>query len=402
MPLPLPLFYSPIWTPRHLSEKKVILEGDEDNVPRFILRFLVFVTVLVLVGAAAWMVYDRVLGLKGSDLSDLDGAARRAYINTHPAEPAGDDETPVVLVVDAGETGREVAERLRVEGLIKDARLFRYYVAEEGLTLEAGEYILNQTMTSFEIAQALQYGRAGEVVLTIPEGRRLEEIADLAAGIGIDRAQFLALAMLPASQMQASGEFAYDFLQERPADATLEGYLFPDTYRLPQDANARDLIERMLITFSSKVTPEMRAQAVAQGRTLYEVIVLASIVEREAVLAEERSTIASVYLNRLDAGIKLDADPTIQYALGQPGEWWPQITAEDYTAVDSPWNTYLYAGLPPSPIANPGLGSINALLAPADTPYIFFMRDCDANDGSHLFATNQEEHLANYARCTGQ
>jgi UPF0755 protein len=388
--------------PRNLSSNKIAFEGDASTVSRFVLRLFVFVTVLVLIGAAAWMVYDRVLGLKGSDLSDLDGAARRAYINTHPPEPAGDDETPVVFVVEPGETGREVAERLREEALIKDARLFRYYVAEEGLTLEAGEYILNQTMTPFEIAEALQYGRAGEVALTIPEGRRLEEIADLAAGVGIDRAEFLALALLPASRMQASGEFAYDFLQDRPANATLEGYLFPDTYRLPQDATARDLIERMLTTFGAKLTPEMRAQAVAQGRTLYEVIVLASIVEREAVLAAERSTIASVYLNRLAAGIKLDADPTIQYALGQPGEWWPQISAEDYTAVDSPWNTYLYAGLPPGPIANPGLGSISAVLTPADTPYIFFMRDCDANDGSHLFAANQEEHLANYARCTGQ
>ena len=106
-------------------------------------------------------------------------------------------------------------------------------------------------------------------------------------------------------------------------------------------------------------------------------------------------------LNRLDAGIKLDADPTVQYPLGQPGDWWPDITTDDYVAVDSPWNTYLYVGLPPSPIANPGLGSVRAVLAPDDTPFIFFMRDCDADDGSHLFATNQEEHLANYARCVG-
>jgi UPF0755 protein len=102
--------------------------------------------------------------------------------------------------------------------------------------------------------------------------------------------------------------------------------------------------------------------------------------------------------------MKLDADPTVQYALGHLGDWWPQITAADYTSVDSPWNTYLYAGLPPSPIANPGLESILAVLEPEDTEFTYFMRDCDpeAEPGSHLFSLSHDEHLANYARCTGQ
>jgi UPF0755 protein len=387
---------------RERQRSKRHTQGVDRNVTRFILRLMVFVAVLAFVGAAGWMVYDHVLGLRGSDLSDLDSAARKAYINTRRSEldrPTGDDNAPLTLVVESGETGREVADALQGMGLIKDSRLFRYYLSEEGLTVEAGEYVLSQTMTPREIADALQQGMADELVLTVPEGRRLEEIADLAVAIGINRDEFLALAMAPADGM--TGGFEYLFLSERPANATLEGYLFPDTYRLPKDANARDLIERMLANFDAKVSSGMRAQAVAQGRTLYEVIVLASIVEREAVLAQERSTIASVYLNRLDNGIKLDADPTIQYALGRPGDWWPQITIEHYTLVDSPWNTYLYAGLPPSPIANPGLGAIQAVLAPNETDFLFFMRDCDADDGSHLFATNQEEHLANYARCTG-
>jgi UPF0755 protein len=205
----------------------------------------------------------------------------------------------------------------------------------------------------------------------------------------VDRAEFIALASTPA-------EFQYAFLQDLPQGASLEGYLFPDTYRLPENVGARELIERMLTNF------EVRVSYSEATRPLYDVVVLASVVEREAVLAAERPTIASVYLNRLDNGIKLDADPTIQYALGQPGDWWPQITVDHYTSVDSPWNTYLYAGLPPSPIANPGAASIQAVLAPADTDYIFFMRDCDADDGSHLFAVSSEEHMANYAHCFGQ
>ena len=378
---------------------------DENKTARLILRSVVFVGALAAIAVAGWIVYDKVLGLESPDLSDLDldSTGRQVYINTRRGkleQPAGSDDTPVGFVIEPGETGRDVADRLLGLGLIDDARLFRYYLAEEGLTVEAGDYTLDETMTPVEIAQALQQGMADEVVLTIPEGRRVEEVADLAAQVGIDRAEFMALAAAPASATGAFGDF--EFLQGRPANATLEGYLFPDTYRLPQDATAGDLIDRMLANFDQQVTPEMRAQAAAQGRSLYEVVVLASIVEREAVLAGERSTIASVYLNRLVSGIKLDADPTIQYALGQAGDWWPQITIEQYTSVDSPWNTYLYAGLPPSPIASPGLGAIQALLAPEDTPFIFFMRDCDADDGSHLFATSSEEHLTNYARCYGQ
>ena len=368
---------------------------------RFVARLFVFLAVLGLIGAAGWMVYDRVLGLRGSDLSDLDSAARKAYINTHSPEPAGGDDTPVLFVVEPGETGQQVADRLLSEALIKDPRLFRYYVIEEGLTIEAGEYVLNQTMTPFEMAHALQFGRANEIVLTVPEGRRAEEIADLAAEIGIDRAEFLALALTPNSGTADLGS-ALDVLSNRPPQATLEGYLFPDTYLLTRDTTASDLVERMLANFAAKVTPDMVAQGEAHGFTLYEIVTLASIVEREAVLPAERPTIASVYLNRLASGIKLDADPTVQYAMGQVGSWWPQITADHYVSVDSPWNTYLYAGLPPGPISNPGLASIQAVLAPDDTSFFFFMRDCEADDGSHLFAETQEEHLANYARCTGQ
>jgi UPF0755 protein len=372
------------------------------RVARLTLRILVFVTVLVFVGVAGWMVYDRVLGLGASDLSDLDSAARKAYINTQSAGPAGTDDTPVVFVVERGETGQQVADNLREAGLIKDVRLFRYYVIEEGLTIEAGEYVLNQTMTPFEIAHVLQFGRINEIVLTIPEGRRLEEIAELAARLGIAREEFLAIAAAPSENAGTNLELAYDFLEDRPPSANLEGYLFPDTYLLAQDGTAEDLIERMLANFGDKVTPTMREAARERGFSIHELITLASIVEREAVLATERPTIASVYLNRLANGIKLDADPTVQYALGTSGNWWPRITSDDYTAVDSPWNTYLYNGLPPSPIANPGFESINSVLEPANTDYFFFMRDCQADDGSHLFATNQEDHLANYARCFGQ
>jgi UPF0755 protein len=371
-------------------------------VARVLLRFSVFVVVLAVVGAAGWMVYDRVLGLRGSDLTDLDSAARKAYISTHRAEPAGDEDTPVHFVVELGETGADVAERLLEQSLIRDPRLFRYYLVENDLTIEAGEFVLSQTMTPFEIAHALQFGRAGEVALTIPEGRRMEEIANLAAEVDIDPTEFLALVTSPTDDLEGALGVDLDTLSGRPPNASLEGYLFPDTYLLSEGANASDLVERLLSTFVSKISQDDLTTLVEQEMTLHEAIILASIVEREAVLPEERPVIASVYRNRIDAGIKLDADPTVQYALGRQGDWWPEITAEDYLSVQSPWNTYLNPGLPPGPIANPGIDAIRAVLAPSDTPYLFFMRDCQADDGSHVFAATQQEHLENYARCYGQ
>jgi UPF0755 protein len=189
----------------------------------------------------------------------------------------------------------------------------------------------------------------------------------------------------------------FEFLDDLPEGATLEGYLFPDTYSLPRDkVTARDVILTALRNFDKKVTPQMRADLQAQGRTLYDAIRLASIVEREAGVEQERPTIAGVYLNRLNDGMALDADPTIQYALGNtrdPETWWPQITQDDYQGVQSPYNTYLNVGLPPGPIANPALASIQAAIYPEKHPYYFFRTSCN-NDGTHVFAKTLEEQIA--------
>jgi UPF0755 protein len=181
----------------------------------------------------------------------------------------------------------------------------------------------------------------------------------------------------------------------------LEGFLFPETYRLSEEAAATDLVTRMLETFDARVTAEMRAAAANRGLSLYELITLASIVEREAILDEERPIIAGVYHNRLEADWLLGACPTVQYALGTPEDWWPQFTLEA-TGVDSAYNTYHNLGLPPGPLCSPGLASIQASAYPADTEYYFFLVDCTQNDGSHLFAVTQDEHNRNYQMCGGQ
>ena len=306
--------------------------------------------------------------------------------------PASEDDTPVTFSVQPGESPSSIGERLEEMGLVPSARLFYAYVRYYGLgsRLEAGDYQLRRNMTIPEIAEALQYGRIKEIEVTIPEGWRMEQTAQYLQQQGIMSAD----AFLAAARSGVWDD-KYEFLKDKPPDASLEGYLFPDTYRLPVPATPEDLITRMLDNFSAKVSPEMRQRAVEMGFTLYEVITLASIVEREAVVPEERSIIAGVYLNRLRKGMYLQADPTVQYAKGYDpatGRWWPSMTIEEMSTVQSPYNTFLHPGLPPGPICSPGLESIKAVLYPTETDYLFFF---SRGDGSHIFAKTYEEHLKN-------
>jgi UPF0755 protein len=269
-------------------------------------------------------------------------------------------------------------------------------------------------MTIPEIAQMLSHTLAEEIEIRITEGWRLEQVADYLAAHpewGIDSSTFLALARREpvqgvgdtGSKTEPIGLDAYEFLSDLPPGSSLEGYLFPDTYRLPADATASDLVNTMLFTFGSRVTQDMIQAMAAQGLSLHGAVTLASIVEREARIPEERPVIASVFLNRLSQGIKLDADPTVQYALGfqvDEGQWWKRPLYLTDLEIDSAYNTYRYPGLPPGPIASPGLASIIAVAHPAQTDYLYFVVDCTAEvDGTHAFSVTYEEHQLNVARC---
>jgi UPF0755 protein len=379
-----------------------------------IVIFGVTMGVLVFAGFFAYQFVKRAMSLGSNggpvglgDVPGADGVLIKAYLDANAEklrQPAGGDDTPVTFTVNPGETVAEIATRLQEAGLVLDAELFRRYVQyhEMDTTIEAGEFTLRQTMTIPEVAQALQQGLVAEQVVMIQEGLRLEQVAAaVAAQTTIPEDEFLALV---TAGWRDTG-LSYDFLAEIPPGATLEGFLFPETYRLPEEATAIDLLNRMLQTFDARVTPEMRAAGAGHEMTFYELIAMASIVEREAVLDEERPFIASVYFNRWNSGWLLNADPTVQYGMasqpGWTGEWWPQLTPEDYQSVISSYNTYLNLGLPPSPICSPGLASVEAAAYPADTDYFYFLVDCIKNDGSHLFAVNEEEHLSNYAMCGG-
>jgi len=327
--------------------------------------------------------------------------ANQARLN----QPASAEPRPMQFVVQPGQPARTIAENLANAGLITDARLFEAYVRVNGLAgkLQAGAHQLSPDMTIPQIVEVLQHARAPEIVVRVGEGWRLEQIADyLSQNTPLDGAEYRRRASVGDLAGLDTGK--YDFLDLRPADASLEGFLYPDTYRLPAEgATVLDLLSRQLDSFEENVMPAWRS-AQASGQitfTLHQVLTLASIVEREAMVDDERPIIAGVYLNRLAAGMKLDADPTVQYALGyQPdtNRWWKTpMSLDEYGKVDSPYNTYLHTGLPPGPIANPGLRSIQAVLDPAKHDYLYFVAE-PGGTGRHAFARTYEEHLKNVAR----
>ena len=339
----------------------------------------------------------------------------RGYLMLHREEVnqrVANDYRPQRFRVENGDPARTIAQNLKDAGLIEDAMLFEAYVRsnEVSTRLAAGSFVLSPDMSIVEIVNELLRADAASVTVTIREGWRVEQVADslatanvfsdLADGKSPQAEEYRRIAtsgFLPP-EIDAS---KYAFLGAKPEGASLEGFLFPDTYLLPSEgATAVDLLTKQLDAFGLRVEPIFQQAQISGTSTndLYSVVTLASIVEREAVVADERPAIAGVYLNRLAQGMKLEADPTVQYALGyQPAsnQWWKTpVFLEEYSGVDSPYNTYLYPGLPPGPIANSGLSSIQAVLQPASHSYLFFVAVGDGS-GRHVFAETFEEHEQN-------
>ena len=315
-------------------------------------------------------------------------------------------------MVAPGTPAKTIAQDLQAAGLINDALLFEAYVRSQGLSskLEAGTHTLSPDMTIPEIADVMQNALAPSITVTVRPGWRLEQTADILnrndANSGDAYRQAATAADL--SGLTPEDRKRFSFLQFLPAGQSLEGYLYPDSYELPREgATAADLLKRQLDEFEAKVMP-VYWEAVAQDAAtpdLHQVLTLASIVEREAVLDEERPTIAGVYLNRLARDMRLEADPTVQYAMGfQPasGQWWKTpVFLEEYSQVDSPYNTYLTTGLPPGPIAAPRLASIRAVLNPEQHDYLYFVAE-PGGSGRHIFSRTFEEHLENVKRYQNQ
>lgn len=313
--------------------------------------------------------------------------------------PASAEGDPIEFIVEDGSSTSDIATNLQTEGLIRQPALFTLLARTQDLDgkLQAGRYVLSPTMTMSEILIALQSSRVEDVEVTLTEGMRLEEIAESLEGAGIVGAdEFLA-----AARDGDSFREDYFLLGSLPDGATLEGYLFPDTYRFAEDAEADEVIRTMLDRFAEQYATIERGVRVP-GATVHDLVTMASIVQREAALESEMPQIAGVFWNRLKpenapsfGGGLLGADATVQYALGystQENTWWRKnLTATDLLDA-SPYNTRATPGLPPGPIAAPGVVALTAAAQPDDSSgYLFFVADC-AKDGTHNFARTLEEH----------
>jgi UPF0755 protein len=294
-----------------------------------------------------------------------------------PVRSASDPPQRVVIAPGTGV--RQIGRQLHALGLVRHPEVFRFLVLERGAAgrLQAGEYELAGRLSLADIVEKMAKGDVVRRFVTFPEGRNLEEMAQIVAGQGLPSAPFLAVARDPAPIADLDAQ-AKD----------LEGYLFPDTYEVPPRADAPALVARQAVDrFRRKVTPELPAVE-RSGYTLREVVTLASLVELETAVPAERPRVAAVFLNRLRRRMPLQTDPTVIYAMRKAGSWDGNIRKRDL-AIDSPYNTYRHPGLPPGPIASPGLESIRAVLNPAASEELYFV---SRNDGSHHFSRTLAEH----------
>ena len=362
--------------------------------PHFILAILAvfsFACIFVFL----YYVPARAILLYGSPAAHLSISDRIEYSTrllaygdtlTAPLDPNGVEQS---FHIDQGESVASIASRLEGFGLISNAQAFFDYAIYTGidLTIQSGDFTLSPAQSIIDIAQSLQKYNPTDAVLTILPGWRVEEIAASlpTSGLSIDPGAFLSAANTPPQVLA----FA--------SPTTMEGFFFPDTYILPRGTLLDQLLDVIARNFTIKLTTEIQNGFAAQNLSVYQAVTLASIIEREAVHSEEAALIASVYLNRLTLGMKLDADPTVQYALGyqfDASSWWKSPLALSDLEVVSPYNTYLNPGLPPTPISNPGLESLMAVAYPQTSPYYYFRAACDGS-GYHVFAVTFEEQLAN-------
>ena len=267
----------------------------------------------------------------------------------------------IIFVVPQGQNATAIGKRLKQEGFIKNSLVFKLVLNRLGYEnrLQAGSFRLSQAMDLKTIVESLTHGSL-DFWITFREGLRAEEYAELLAEESeIDATEFI--------------------LAAKP----FEGQLFPDTYLIPQTASAEDVVDILVNTFELKSPTQDK-----------DTIIIASLIEREAKHAQDRPLVSSVLHNRLNLGMALQIDATVQYVIGEKDDWWPNNLTRGQLAIRSPYNTYLNAGLPPQPIANPGLASLEAALEPAETDFLYYISD---EAGFNHYATDLEGHNQNIA-----
>jgi UPF0755 protein len=367
-----------------------------------------FVFLLILAGAACLVIGGLYWGINslsrkavqtfgppGIELNTVEQVTYsvRLYLNeknlVEPADLAGSKQP---FTVQMGESVNSIAFRLQELGIIRNADAFRLYLIYAGLDkgIQAGEYQVSAAVNAMQIARMMQDATPSLVTFSILPGWRLDEIAAAlpTSGLQFSPDSFLKAARHPDASILPSGF---------PKLKSLEGFMFPGEYHLKRDIPLEAFLVTVLKKFDDQVPQDLRDAYQQRGLKLTEAVTLASIVQREAMVEEEQPLIASVFYNRLADGMKLESDPTVQFSLGynkNQSTWWTNPLSSDDLQIDSPYNTYLYAGLPPGPISSPGISALRAVAYPADTPYYYFRARCDGS-GKHSFAKTYDEHVQN-------
>src|SRR3989338_2698104 len=303
-----------------------------------------------------------------------------------------DDTGSMRIEIASGESVREIASTLKEQGIIRSALIFRLYLLSHGLdrSLKAGTFLIPDDASFAEIAELLSKSESGEAAVTIPEGYTIAQLDALLTKMDVmeegellrcaETCDFSSFTFLPVPSAQ--------FL----SGGRLEGYLFPDTYFIhPREFVPKLFLERLLSTFQERIVEGLATNITVSERSLHDLITMASLIERETSTDEERGVVSGILWKRFDSGRALDVDATIRYALGKITG---ALTREDLD-VDSPYNTRKYPGLPPGPIANPGLKSIEAALHPKDSPYWFYLH---GKDGQIRYSETNDEHNEKKAR----
>lgn len=303
-----------------------------------------------------------------------------------------ESDARISITIESGTSTSKIAELLEEKGVIRSSTAFKRYVkkADISASLQAGTFILLPSMTVEEIAATLSSGQSNEQSITIPEGYTVKNIDQLLAEKGFTEYGDI---MACANECDFS---SFDFVTEHADMAVrggkLEGYLFPDTYFVDaSDFVPKFFLERMLGVFRQRIVDGMAGEIAASGRTLHEIVTMASLIEEETRTADERAIVSGILWKRYDEGIGLYVDASNRYILDKPTA---TITAADLE-MDSPYNLRRYRGLPPGPIASPSLASMEAALNPQESPYYYYLH---GNDGQIRYAATNEEHNANRAR----
>ncbi len=305
--------------------------------------------------------------------------------------PNSRTKSDVAFSIQAGEGVKTIASNLKEQGLISNVFLFETYVFLDGsqASFIAGDYLLNRNYSIKETVGVLTSGAvANEKIIRIIEGWTNQQIAEYLDKQGVSSKQSFLDAANVTDTRTIIPDKTYDFLGDKPAKQGLEGFLFPDTYRVFSDTTAAQIVEKMLDNFGAKFTEQMGRDARNANRSIYDIVILASIVEKEVRSDADRKIAAGIFWTRLKQRHPLQSDATVNYVTGKNVL---QATGDDIS-VDSPYNTYKYLGLPPGPISNPSLSALNAAVYPEDTDYFYFLTK---PDGSTVFSKTYEEHLEN-------